>query len=299
MGAGELWLLPDGACVDNNRRIWYGSGCAGPCGAPLGDTPAPFGYSPTVSRLPVRFTRILPMVLCFLVAACAANDASRNQASYHYQMGLSHLGENDTTRALIEFIEAEKITPDDPILLNSLGLAYFYKKRFDLAELKFRKAISLKPDYSDARNNLGVNYLEMQRWDDAISQFKLVMADILFLNQEDARINLGLAYLGKGDLPQSLETLRASVSHSPRNIIARVAIGRVYFAMDRVEMAIQEYRKAIEINKNYQNAHYYLALAHVKQKDYVAAADAFREAIRIAPDSEKGRLSREYLDSLK
>jgi len=235
----------------------------------------------------------------FSLAACAVTDASRKQASYHFQMGLSYLGENDATRALIELSEAEKLTPNDPALLNSLGLAYFYKKRFDLAELKYRRAIELKPDYSEARNNLGVNYLEMQRWDDAAAQFTLVLADLFFVNHEDARINLGLAYLGKGDYPQALEILRQAVATSPRNIVARVALGRVYFAMDRTDLAIQEFSRAVELNRNYQNGYYYLALAHLRGKNYVAAADAFREAIRIAPDSEKGRLSREYLESMR
>ncbi len=233
------------------------------------------------------------------LTACGISDAARKQASYHFQMGLSYLGENDATRALIELTEAEKLTPDDPTLLNSLGLAYFYKKRFDLAEQKYRRAIELKPDFSEARNNLGVNYLEMQRWDDAVSQFTLVLADLFFVRHEHARINLGLAYLGKGDYPQALEILRQAVSNSPDNIFARVGLGRVYFAMGRNELAIQEFTKVIELNKNYQNSYYYLALVHLKDKDYVSAAEAFREAIRIAPDSEKGRLSREYLDSIR
>jgi Tfp pilus assembly protein PilF len=245
-----------------------------------------------------RLIVLIGMAL-FSLAACAVTDASRKQASYHFQMGLSYLGENDATRALIELAEAEKLTPNDPAVLNSLGLAYFYKKRYDLAELKYRRAIELKPDYSEARNNLGVNYLEMQRWDDAVAQFTLVLADLFFINHEDARINLGLANLGKGDYPQALAILRQSVATSPQNIIARVGLGRVYFAMGRNDLAIQEFTKAIELNRNYQNGYYYLALAHLKGKDYVSAADAFREAIRIAPDSEKGRLSREYLESMR
>ncbi len=43
----------------------------------------------------------------------------------------------------------------------------------------------------------------------------------------------------------------------------------------------------------------YLALAQVKLKDSAAAKRAFRDVIRIAPDSEIGQLSREYLDLLK
>lgn len=239
------------------------------------------------------------VLLPLLLSACALDSNARKQASSHFQMGQVHLAENDPTRALIELTAAEKLTPEDPDVLLNLGYAYFLKKRYDLAEAKYLRAIELKPDYSLARYYLGVNYIEMQRWDAAVTQFTVVLADLFFLNHEDTRIKLGLAYLGKGDHSQALANLRQSVSANPRNANARIGLGRVYFAMEKNDLAIQEFRKAVELSRTFPDGHYFLALAYLKGKDYVAAADAFREVIRIAPDSEKGRLSREHLESMK
>jgi len=50
---------------------------------------------------------------------------------------------------------------------------------------------------------------------------------------------------------------------------------------------------------DYAQAHYNLALATMKQGDKRGAANSFREVVRVAPDSEIGQLSREYLDLLK
>ena len=55
----------------------------------------------------------------------------------------------------------------------------------------------------------------------------------------------------------------------------------------------------MQLNKDYANAHYNLGLAYLKTKEKQAAVSAFREVIRIAPDSEIGQLSREYIDLLK
>ena len=153
--------------------------------------------------------------------------------------------------------------------------------------------------YSEVRNNLGVNYLEMKRWDDAILQLKMVTEDIFYHNQDTAVVNLGLAYLGKGDYTQALSTFRSALAAYPRDPRVRLNLGRVYFALDKVELAIGEFRRAVELNKEYANAHYNLALAYLKAKDSAAAATAFNEVIRIAPDSEIGQLSREYLNMLK
>jgi len=241
---------------------------------------------------------LIPLLL--LLAGCSMKASPvKNEAAYHYQMGVSHLVEGNTTSALIELAKAERLTPDNPELLHHLGLAYFRKGKFDLAEEKYLKAIQLKPDYTAVRNELGVNYLEMRRWDDAINQLKLVTDDIFFPDQGAANINLALAYYGKGDLPKALNILRTSVVNNPGDPRARLHLGKVYFAMDKTDLAMVEYTKAIEIVPDYANAYYHLALAQLKTKNTAAAVTSFKQVIQIAPDTEIGHLSREHLDTLK
>jgi Flp pilus assembly protein TadD len=246
-----------------------------------------------------RFALFFLTTLAALLLAGCIGSAARKQATYHYQMGLAALGENNIPGALTEFTEAEKIDPDNPELMNYLGMAYFRKNRLELSEKKYLRAIALKPDFSDARNNLAVTYLEMKRWDDAIYQLKLVTEDIFYQNQVAAGINLSLAYYGKGDFKQSLATLRPLVINYPTDPMVRFTMGKVYYAMDKMDQAVVEYRKAIEMYADYAQAHYNLALATMKQGDNRGAAKSFREVVRIAPDSEIGQLSREYLELFK
>ncbi|HEY5974268.1 MAG TPA: tetratricopeptide repeat protein [Geobacteraceae bacterium] len=248
-----------------------------------------------------RIARSIGAAACvaLLFAGCAVSKSASKQASYHFQMGQSHLGENDITGALVEFTEAEKLDPDNYELQNYLGLVYFRKNKLEIAEKKYLKSLSLKPDFSDARNNLGVTYLELRRWDEAIYQFKLVTEDIFYQNQAAAQINLALAYSGKGDHQQALLQLRSLVGTNPRDPRVHYNLGKVYFALDKLELAIGEYRKAVDLYPDYVNAHYQLALVAMKLKDNRTATTAFREVLRIAPESEIGQLSREYLDLLK
>jgi type IV pilus assembly protein PilF len=76
-------------------------------------------------------------------------------------------------------------------------------------------------------------------------------------------------------------------------------LGKVYFALGKYDLAIDEYKRALELNAEYVNAHYNLGLVYLKTNNNRAAQSAFREVIRLAPDSEIGQLSREYLDVLK
>ncbi|MDD2337403.1 MAG: tetratricopeptide repeat protein [Geobacteraceae bacterium] len=244
----------------------------------------------------------LVIVLLFvfaLSAGCGAMEASRKKASYHLQMGLSYLTEGNYTKALIDLTEAEKVTPDDPVLLNYLGQAYYFKKRFDLAEPKYLRAIELRSDYSEARNNLGATYLELQQWDNAIKQFTLVFNDIFYQSHDEAAMNLALAYYGKGDYGMALSLLRPVIANNPRSPVARLNLGRVYFADDKTGLAIEEFKKAIELNGNYANAHYLLAQAYLKNKELSAAKAEFCEVIRINPDDVLGQISKERLEMLR
>lgn len=248
---------------------------------------------------------VICLLLLLSIAGCASGRDKEPQfgkgdpAAYHYQMGLSYLSEENFTSALVELTEAEKLDPDNPDLLYRLGLAYVGKKRPELAVPKFQKAIMLKQNFTTARNALGVAFLELKRWDDAIQQFKIVKDDLFYDNSENATINLGLAYLGKGDYPKALEELRAIAIVNPRNPLIRVALGRVLFAMDRTEQAIVEYKKALDAYKDFGAAHYYLGLAYLKLNKKDAARDSFKEAVRIIPDTDLGRTAQDYLDLLK
>lgn len=251
----------------------------------------------------LRLHHIILLLVLPFVASCVSNrgfqDANNNPGSYHYQMGLSFLGERNYTSALIELTEAEKLDPDNPDVLYNLGIAYMGKRRPDLAEPRFQKAIMFKPENSAARNDLGVAYLELKRWDNAIQQFRIVKDDLFYANSDNAAINLALAYLGKGDYSKAQNELNAVLRDNPRKLEARLSLGRVFFAMDRPDQAIAEYKRTLDIYQDYGDAHYYLGLAYLKIQNIAAARSAFREVMRIKPDTEMGRSSAGYLELLK
>ncbi len=239
------------------------------------------------------------LLLALLVTGCATDAKVRKDASYHHQMGVSYLQERNYTAALTELTASDRLTPDDPELLFNLGLAYYYKNQYPAAEERFLRAVALRKEYSLARNYLGDTYLRMQRWDDAIAQFTIVSKDLFSTDQENAGINLGLAYLGKGETASALSVLRPQVAAHPRNPTAHLFLGRAYFADGKVKLAINEYREALRIVPDYAEVQYYLGVASLKADLPHEARTAFGEVVRLSPYSELGQLSREQLDGLK
>lgn len=247
--------------------------------------------------------RAIILIILLSISGCVSvrdqQFGKSDPGAYHYQMGLSYLGERNYTSALIELTAAEKLDSDNPDVLYNLALAYVGKSRPDLAEQHFLKALQLKPGNSAARNDLGVAYLELKRWDSAIQQFKIVKNDLFYANSENATINLGLAYLGKGDYPNALAELRYVAARNSSNPVVFLSLGRVSFAMEKTEQAIAEYKKALALYSEFGAAHYYLGLAYLKLNKVPEARTSFREALRIMPDTEMGRLAQGYLDLIK
>jgi tetratricopeptide (TPR) repeat protein len=56
--------------------------------------------------------------------------------------------------AVVQFGEAFKLTPDNPLLLLNMGNCLFQLDRIDEAVEAYRKALAMKPDFRDAESNL-------------------------------------------------------------------------------------------------------------------------------------------------
>ena len=239
------------------------------------------------------------LLLALLITGCTMSAEVRQDASYHYKMGLSYLHERNYTAALNELTESNGLTPDDPEILFNLGLAYYHKNQYQAAEQRFLAALALREQFSLARNYLGDCYLRMRRWDDAIIQFTIVSEDLFSTEQGNAGINLGMAYLGKGETAMALSVLRPRVDADPQNPTAHLFLGRAYFADGKIKPALKEYREALRFAPEYVEVQYYLGVACLQAGLPEEARIAFGEVVRLAPYSELGRLSQEQLDRMK
>jgi tetratricopeptide (TPR) repeat protein len=69
--------------------------------------------------------------------------------------------------------------------------------------------------------------------------------------------------------------------------------------MGKIEEAIKSYKKAIGLFPGFLDANYNLGLALARQKDTEGALKAFERVVELAPESDKARSAREYMDLIK
>ncbi len=74
---------------------------------------------------------------------------------------------DDQAKAIALYLQAAAITPDEPRLLGSLGLAYLRAGQLQPARLHLQKAVKLQPDYYRTQMGLGYLYLKQGKFSQA------------------------------------------------------------------------------------------------------------------------------------
>jgi type IV pilus assembly protein PilF len=245
-----------------------------------------------------RFFVLLALSLAFL-AGCGATEQAKQKASIHSRLGSEYLQRGESTSALREYLEAEKLNPDDASVQFGLGSALNAKGRFQDGLQHYRKALEIDPKYTEAHNALGSTYLELGEWDNAIREFEITLKDYLYLTPFFVENNLGWAYYKKGDLPGAIEHYRKALSMKPDFGLAYYNLGLAYKDNKQTEEAIAAIRSAIFLVPNLLDAHLQLGILSFNAGIRDQARKAFEEVVRLAPRSDGARLAQQYLDRLK
>lgn len=249
--------------------------------------------------------RIIQTLLVLALLGCIGCSSVETEdskvAELHLRVGTGYLTSGKYRKALSELLIALKHNPSDPFVHNNLGITYFSLKKNDLAANHLVQAVTLKPDYSDARNNLGRVYIEMGIYDKAISELTVVTNDLTYLNPNKALINLGLAYLKKGSLQQANKTLFSAIKSDRTNCLAYNYYGQTLFRQEKLSDASVSLDQAVGLCRklNFDEPHYYSALAYLKMGHKEKATARFHEVIDLFPDGDYAQKSKIRLKELK
>ena len=247
----------------------------------------------------VRRTLIFLWALTWLVSGCATDKAFRErQARASRDRGEQYLAMRETTKALEQFLNALEMYPDDPYLHYDLALAYDMKDSLDKTEYHLKEAIKLKPDFSDAFNYLGFVYFRQGKVDDAIKCYHKALDNILYQKPQDARLNLGVAYLSLKEYQKAVVQLEAAIKLVPTFTAAYDSLGQAYEGLGQYDKARYNYEKASEINPQYASAYLHLGKLLYRSGERKKAIESFDKVIRLEPHSDRAQEARRYLKAL-
>lgn len=226
--------------------------------------------------------------LLFLIS-CAVKDPDignkKEIAVATQRLGEIYYGEGKYTAALKTLLEAHKTIPDDPYLLNSLGLVYMAKDRDDLAETHFKKALDFKPDYTQAKNNLGAAYLRQEKWDLAIQCFEEVSENLLYATPEMPLSNLGWVYFNREMYGRAKTYFEKSLEIRPNFLFAVHGLASIYIKTARYAMARNFLHHALVKNPGAAILHSDLAKVYEALRDFNKAIKSWELVLKLAPET--------------
>ena len=239
--------------------------------------------------------------LAVVLSGCASDGELKEKAKGHIRIGTAQIQAGQYAQALKELMEAEKLTPDDPVVHYNMGIAYERRGFADDALKEFRKAIALKADYSEAHNYLGTMQLARGMYDEAILSFNRALANPLYETPSVPLYNMGRACVAKGDLKGAYASFSEAIRKEPRTHLMPVLelnLGVIDYRQGIYLEAERHLQKSVERAPNLAEAHYWLGMTQMQLRKRKEAAESFRKVIQLAPDSDWAAKSRENLSRL-
>ena len=172
--------------------------------------------------------------------------------------------------------------PNNPFLLNNLGLAYLSNKEYEKAFNAFNQAIEIKPDFIQAALNLTCLYMAKENYSSAMD----VLKKLLERTPNDIRvlINLGNIYFKQKQFKDAEDIYRNIVKIEPKNITSRNRLALLNLIEGKFEESISELRKCLQINNELPAIYNNLGVAYGASRARKKAIRSFKIALKIYPN---------------
>jgi len=190
-------------------------------------------------------------------------------------------------------------------LAKEIVRLYYSESEADEAEKEFKEAIRLNDSYVEAYLNLALTYNEKGKLEEAAEQFDIASRLEKKMGKSGYGIKdkliktyteLGNIYTEIGNFSDAIESYKKADKIAPNYADIKIKIARTYMNAGKFANTILYLRKAIEINKNLEEAHFLLGLAFYKSKRMSDAKREWNEVLKINSKSEKVR---PYLNLIK
>ena len=164
------------------------------------------------------------------------------------------------------FKHAIRVTDDNAIAHNNLGMALFNKRKLEESISHFMTAIKINPYYANPHYNLGNALLGTRRTKEAIPHYKTAIK--LNPYDVDAHYNLGNALLGTRRTKEAIFHYKTAIKLNPYDVDAHYNLGFALAQKGNLREAVSHYRETVRLRPDHLSARKNLEMALLLLEKY-------------------------------
>ena len=169
-------------------------------------------------------------------------------------------------------------------LHNNLANACLILRNYHLAETHYAKALKLRPSFASAHMNLGVTYKEQGQYEQALAEFDQALA--LDSNLALAYYNRGSALMYLMRMKEAIAPLTQAARLLPDHYLTRLDLATVLAAEKRCPEAAAHFAMAMALDPNNAEPYFRRGLMHYDQGQRESAIEDVRRALQLNPDHQ-------------
>ena len=162
----------------------------------------------------------------------------------HYNLGTIYLREGLIDKAAEQLKIVAELEPNHPEAHFNLGYIYFKKNLFDEAMAEYKKGVQMRPDSVKGRLSLAFIYEKKSMYDEAIAEY----SEVLKLAPENDTAIRAIGAL------KAIPRIKEYLSYNPKDVSGFICLGHIYYAREMYEEAIDNYRKALDLDPKNRTA---------------------------------------------
>ena len=189
-------------------------------------------------------------------------------------------------QALDHFRAAVRVSPRHALARYNCAVAYNMLDMVDEADRHVAELLQLYPDFPEAYNAVGVLRLFQERLVEATEQFRRA-ADAMPTSAV-VRSNLALTYYLQGDTAAAEEQVRYALALDSDLPAARDIAGHAALALDKNADAVEHLTALARMEPSNPDIHANLGLAYYRDDRLNEAIDCYKRVLIFSPNSPEG-----------
>lgn len=245
------------------------------------------------------FMWTVPVALLLVGCAPPPRTQPVEMASTRYELGVAYFDAGNYRRAIPELARAVELKPSNPEYRNALGMAFMFTRQLDEAIKMLEEAVEIDPKFSQAKNNLASAYMLKGELEKARVLLLELLDNIFYPTPHFAYFNLAKIFERQGKVDKAIEEYRHALDIERNYVEAHNNLGVLYLQQGNTGLAIYEFFEATRLSPKAVVYHRNLGAAYFRAGKHEEAREVLQRVIELEPNSRSAEYARKVLKELK